>query len=147
MGCSSSTSSMRGARSAMTLCNARIEAWPGCTVNPVLDVRVYRAAFVPALVAVFIAAFSLADRPAPATSPLAADAFDSGAAFGDEARPQRTSLTELARTFPSRAPGSVGDDGLAARVASTFGLKDKNTGRAAFQVTRDTVSTGGQDLQ
>jgi hypothetical protein len=113
----------------------------------VLDVRVYRAAFVPALVAVFIAAFSLADRPAPATSPLAADAFDSGAAFGDEARPQRNSLNELARTFPNRAPGSAGDDGLAARVASTFGLKDKNTGRAGFQVTRDTVSTGGQDLQ
>ena len=72
-----------------------------------LDVRVYRAAFVPALVAVFVAAFSLADRPAPATSPLAADAFDSGAAFGDAARPQRNSLNELARAFPSRTPGSV----------------------------------------
>ena len=71
----------------------------------VVDLRVYRAAFLPALVAVFVAAFSLADRPAPATSPLAADAFDSGIAFGDDARPQRNSLNELARTFPDRRPG------------------------------------------
>src|SRR3954452_23592272 len=98
----------------------------------VLDVRVYRAAFVPALVAVFIAAFSLADRPAPATSPLAADAFDSGTAFGDEAKPQRNSLNELARRFPSRPPGGSGDDALADRVAETLALKDKNAGRSAF---------------
>jgi hypothetical protein len=34
----------------------------------VLDVRVYRAAFLPALVALFVAAFSLADRPPPVAS-------------------------------------------------------------------------------
>jgi hypothetical protein len=113
----------------------------------VLDVRVYRAAFVPALVAVFIAAFSLADRPAPATSPLAADTFDSGIAFGDGARPQRNSLNELARAFPSRAPGSVGDDALADRVAGTLGLQDRRTGRSAFQVSRTSVTAGGTELQ
>ena len=117
------------------------------TVETVLDVRVYRAAFVPALVAVFIAAFSLADRPAPATSPLAADAFDSGTAFGDDAKPPRNSLNELARSFPSRAPGSSGDDALADRVAATLGLKDKNTGRSAFQVTRSTTRAGDTDLE
>ena len=73
-----------------------------------LDVRVYRAAFLPALIAVFVAAFSLADRPAPTTTRLSADAFDSGSAFGDAARPQRNSLNELARTFPNRAAGSRG---------------------------------------
>jgi hypothetical protein len=113
----------------------------------VLDVRVYRAAFVPALVAVFIAAFSLADRPAPATAPLSADAFDSGTAFGDEARPQRNSLNELARTFPSRAPGSVDDDALAGRVADTLGLRDARTRRSAFQVSRSTVTVGDGKLQ
>ena len=112
-----------------------------------LDVRVYRAAFVPALVAVFVAAFSLADRPAPATSPLAADAFDSGAAFGDSARPQRNSLNELARAFPSRLPGSVGDDALADRVAQTLGVRDPNTGRSYFQVSRTHVETGGASLE
>ena len=43
-----------------------------------LDVRVYRAAFLPALIALFVAAFSLQDRPAPTTTGLSADAFDSG---------------------------------------------------------------------
>src|SRR3954449_1846258 len=100
----------------------------------VLDVRGYRAAFVPALVAVFIAAFSLADRPAPATSPLAADAFDSGNACGDVPRPQRNSLNELARAFPSRAAGSVGDDGLADRVAQTLREPSRRGVRSPFQV-------------
>jgi hypothetical protein len=89
----------------------------------------------------------LADRPAPATTPLAADAFDSGTAFGDGARPQRNSLNELARTFPDRSPGSIGDDGLATRVAHTLGLKDRNTGRSAFQVTRENFSAGGVQLE
>ena len=52
-----------------------------------LDVRVYRAAFLPALIAMFVAAFSLQDRPVPTTTGLSADALDSGSAFGDEARP------------------------------------------------------------
>jgi hypothetical protein len=35
------------------------------TVRSVLDPRVYRAAFVPALLAVFVVAFSLEGRPRP----------------------------------------------------------------------------------
>ena len=57
-----------------------------------LDVRVYRAAFLPALVALFVAAFSLADRPAPLSSPLSADSFRGDRAFGGRA-PLRNSLT------------------------------------------------------
>jgi len=113
----------------------------------VLDVRVYRAAFVPALVAVFIAAFSLADRPPPATSALSADTFDAAIAFGDEARPERNSLNELARAFPDRRPGAPGDAGLADRVASTLGLQDGRTGLAAFRVTRSRVQSGGAGLE
>ena len=95
-----------------------------------LDLRVYRAAFVPAVVALFVAAFSLADRPAPATTADPAEVFDAAGAFGDETRPQRNSLHELARAFPDRRPGSAGDAGLAARVAETLGQS------GAYRVTR-----------
>ena len=112
-----------------------------------LDVRVYRAAFLPALIAVFVAAFSLADRPAPTTTGLSADAFDSGAAFGDGARPQRNSLNELARSFPGRAAGSDGDARLADRVAATFGVRERSSSRPAFEVTRSTTEWDGEDLE
>jgi peptidase M28-like protein len=103
----------------------------------VLDVRVYRAAFLPALVALFVAAFSLADRPAPATSSLAADAFDGERAFGGRA-PLRNSLTELAREFPDRRIGTAGDTRLADRVAETLGRPDETQG-PAFRVSRERV--------
>jgi hypothetical protein len=112
-----------------------------------LDHRVYRAAFLPALVAVFVAAFSLADRPAPVTSPLSADAFDARTAFGDETRPQRNSLNELARSFPDRRAGGPGDAALADRVADTLGLQDRRTRRSAFQVTRSSVASDGDSLE
>ena len=89
-----------------------------------LDVRVYRAAFVPALVALFIAAFSLADRPLPAVTGQSADAFDGTRTFGAVAPPPRNSLLELGRAFPDRRPGSAGDTGLAARVAAAFAASD-----------------------
>jgi hypothetical protein len=113
----------------------------------VLDVRVYRAAFLPALIAVFVAAFSLADRPVPTTTGLSAQAFDSGSAFGDGARPRRNSLQELARTFPDRAAGSIGDARLADRVAATLGEQERSTSRPAFDVTRSVTESGGADLE
>jgi hypothetical protein len=100
----------------------------------VLDVRVYRAAFLPALVALFVAAFSLADRPAPVPSPLAADAFSAERAFGGRT-PLRNSLLELAEKFPSRQTGSADDSALADRVARTLSTRDR-TDRPAFRVTR-----------
>ena len=101
-----------------------------------LDVRVYRAAFLPALVALFITAFSLADRPVPVTAPdSAADAFDAERAFGARA-PLQNSLAELARTFPDRSPGSADDRALADRVADTLGRPDRTQG-PAFRVTRE----------
>jgi len=113
----------------------------------VLDVRVYRAAFLPALIAVFVAAFSLADRPVPTTTGLSAQAFDSGSAFGDGARPRRNSLNELARTFPNRAAGSTGDARLADRVATALGQKERGSSRPAFDVERTVTESGGKDLQ
>ena len=73
-----------------------------------LDGRVYRAAFVPVLFGVLIAAFALSDRPRPIGTTLAPDAFDGRAAVG--------LLTELDRTFPNRRRESPGDDALAQRV-------------------------------
>jgi hypothetical protein len=71
--------------------------------------RLYRATFVPVLVALAIAAFSLRGGRAGHGSTLAPDAFEGGRAFAE--------LKRLAATFPDRRPGSAGDNALAARVA------------------------------
>jgi hypothetical protein len=113
----------------------------------VLDLRVYRAAFLPVIVAVFVAAFSLADRPAPSASPLPADAFDGATAFGVGPRPARNSLEELAQRFPARDPGSAGDAALADRVAATLGARDPKTRRSAFHVTRMRTKQGPDVLE
>ena len=89
-------------------------------MGAVLDHRVYRAAFLPALVALFVLAFSLSDPGAPRTTRLAPDAFDAGRTFGSNDPPPRNSLRELVAAFPSRRAGSSGDAGLADRVARAF---------------------------
>ncbi|MFL5890732.1 MAG: hypothetical protein ACJ76M_16815, partial [Solirubrobacteraceae bacterium] len=92
-----------------------------------LDLRVYRAAFLPALLALFVLAFSLEGRPSPARTRDIADAFDPNRAYGT---PQlRDSLIQLGETFPDRRPGSAGDADLADRVDQVFGA-------AGFDVTR-----------
>ncbi|MEA2279766.1 MAG: hypothetical protein QOK21_373 [Solirubrobacteraceae bacterium] len=113
-------------------------------MDPVLDVRVYRAAFLPALVALFVAAFSLADRPAPVGSPLSADAFNAQRAFGAVTAPSG-SLVELARAFPARTPGSPDDLGLADRVAQALSARDPDTNRPTFQISRLRTPGGGRD--
>ena len=88
-----------------------------------LDVRVYRAAFAPALIALFVAAFSLADRPGGATTPFAPAGFDGGRAY--------TLLGDLGKQYPTRPPGSDADRALADRVADTFRANN-------FRVSRST---------
>jgi hypothetical protein len=92
----------------------------------VLDLRVYRAAFVPALLAVFVVAFSLEGRPSPVRTRAVADAFDPARAYGTPR--VRDSLLELGDAFPERLPGSPGDAELADRVGEAFRA-------AGFQVT------------
>jgi len=75
-----------------------------------LDLRVYRAAFVPALLAFVITAFSLGSPPPAATTTLAPDAFQGSRAFG--------SLGRLAEAYPARRPGGPGDEALARGVAA-----------------------------
>src|SRR3954470_12841743 len=98
--------------------------------RPVPDVRVYRAAFAPALVALFVAAFSLADRPAGVTTPFAPAGFLGSRAYDG--------LEQLGRQFPERPPGSDADLALAGRVADTFRA-------SGFRVSRSTHSARTPD--
>ncbi len=74
-----------------------------------LNGRLYRAAFLPFLIALAVAAFSLTGRPQPLSSTLAPDAFEGAPAMAD--------LHELAARYPQRRPGSPADQHLAAGIA------------------------------
>ncbi len=74
-----------------------------------LNGRLYRAAFVPFLLVLGVAAFSLGARPLPLSSTLAPDAFEGAPAFAE--------LGSMVAQFPRRRPGSPGDAALAAYVA------------------------------
>jgi Peptidase family M28 len=76
------------------------------------DGRIYRAAFVPLLLVLVIAGFSLVGRSAPLGSTLAPDAFDGARAYAG--------LQALAKRFPDRRPGSAGDDALAVYIAQSL---------------------------
>jgi hypothetical protein len=77
-----------------------------------LNGRLYRAAFVPFLFVLAIAAFSLGARPGPLSSTLAPDAFEGASAFAE--------LKSMAAHFPQRRPGSRGDEELARYVTRTL---------------------------
>jgi hypothetical protein len=77
-----------------------------------LNGRLYRATFLPFLLALAVTAFSLTARSAPLSSTLAPDAFNGSSAYAK--------LSELVRRFPARRPGSAGDAELAAYVARSL---------------------------
>lgn len=81
-----------------------------------LDPRIYRGAFVPVLVAVVLAAFSLQEASTGSTTSLAPDAFVGARAFGGPG----TGLRPLAAAFPRRPPGSRADRAVAERMAAVF---------------------------
>jgi hypothetical protein len=89
-----------------------------------LDLRIYRAAFVPILFVLVVVAFSLQTRPNPIQTALPPDAFDAPRAF--------RLLDDLAERYPDRAPGSQGDLGLAGAVQRAFEATD-------FEVTTTDV--------
>jgi len=101
-----------------------------------LNGRLYRAAFIPFLIALGVAAFSLGSRPMPLTSTLAPEAFEGQRAFSE--------LQALAARYPDRRPGSPGDEALAAHiVASIRGLS--NSAGGGFTVR--TVQVEGQTIE
>jgi hypothetical protein len=69
-----------------------------------LDHRVYRAAFLPAIVAFFVVPFSLGDAPRPQTTRVAPDAFSLDRVLGTGSEPEATSL----RGFPP-GPEALGE--------------------------------------
>jgi hypothetical protein len=77
-----------------------------------LNGRLYRAALVPVVFALAIAAFSLTSRPRPLTATLAPDAFQGSRALAE--------LNALAAEYPDRRPGSTSDERLAGRIARTL---------------------------
>jgi MFS family permease len=79
----------------------------------VIEPRIYRAAFVPALLAVVLTMFSFQSRPRPVAQGLAADVLFDGN--------QATALaTRIAADQPDRRAGSDGDLATARLVADTF---------------------------
>jgi Peptidase family M28 len=78
----------------------------------VLNGRIYRAGFVPLLLALVVAGFSLVERPAPLASNLVPDAFNGASAFAE--------LQSLAARFPDRRPGGAGDRELANYIVRTL---------------------------
>jgi hypothetical protein len=82
-------------------------------IGNVIEPRIYRAAFLPALLALVLVAFSLESPPKPLDQGLAADALFEG----ESAVALVQSIVQQA---PDRAAGSAGDKLVAGRVAKTF---------------------------
>jgi hypothetical protein len=86
----------------------------------VIEPRLYRAAFLPALLALIVAAFSLQDRPEPVPQVLAADVLFQGDTAARSAK-------QIATQFPDRSPGSLGDRAEGRRVARAFAARGFTT--------------------
>ena len=97
-----------------------------------IEPRLYRAAFLPALLAVVVAAFSLENRPRPVPQGLAADVLFEGNIAS-------STVNAILQDAPDRRVGGAGDRRTAARVASSFH-------RFGFTVTTDRFSSGGTPL-
>jgi hypothetical protein len=104
-----------------------------------LDLRIYRAAFVPALLALVVAAFSLQDRPDPVRGGrLATDAFDAESTLA--------ATRQLAARFPDRRAGSPADGALADVVEQrfrrmrSFAVRRTVTSGRTIDGTRDLVT-------
>jgi hypothetical protein len=78
-----------------------------------IEPRIYRAAFVPALLAVVLVMFSLESRPRPLPQGLAADVIFDGEQAAAEAR-------QIAERHPDRSAGSTGDRAAAQIVEQAF---------------------------
>ena len=77
-----------------------------------VDLRLYRMAFLPFALAIVYVAFSLGTWPPGLTTTLPPTAFDGTAAT--------TTLNTLAAAYPDRRPGSAGDQQLAGYMARVF---------------------------
>jgi hypothetical protein len=99
----------------------------------VVDLRLYRIAFLPALPAIIVLLFSLQSLPGP-LSPLVSPAAFSRATAANYAR-------EIVARAPDRSPGSAGDDEAADLVTRAFGAV------RGGEVSNQTFSSGGTDMR
>jgi hypothetical protein len=98
-----------------------------------IEPRIYRAAFVPALLAAVIAMFSLESRPAAVPQALAADIlFDGRVALADAKR--------LAATQPDRRPGTPGDSATATTVGNRLRAQHFAVTMDRFSAERELVN-------
>ena len=94
-----------------------------------IEPRIYRAAFVPALLAVVLTMFSFQSRPGPLRQGLPADVLFDGN--------QATELaTRIATQEPDRRAGSTGDRATAQLVADTFAARGFAGGGGARPVVQ-----------
>jgi hypothetical protein len=101
----------------------------------VIDLRLYRLSFVPALVAAVVILFSLEPVPEPLEAPVSLSEFDAEGAT-------RTSR-QIVERAPERAPGSAGDQAIADLVADRF------AGIANGEVSEQSISSSfdGDDIE
>jgi hypothetical protein len=99
----------------------------------VIEPRVYRAAFLPAIIAFALAMFSLEPEPPAADIDLAADVLFEGDSAADVAE-------RIVRRYPDRAPGSAGNLAVADLVARS--LEERG-----FDVEADDFSARGRALR
>jgi hypothetical protein len=97
-----------------------------------IEPRIYRAAFVPALLAVVLVMFSLESRPRPLPQGLAADVLFEGEQAATEAR-------RIAAEHPDRAAGTAGNRAVADEVRAAFA-------GSGFAVERQRFEEDGDEL-
>jgi hypothetical protein len=95
----------------------------------VIEPRIYRAAFVPALLAVVLTMFSFESRPRALPQGLAADVLFDGNQAAELA-------TRIAGEAPDRRAGSKGDRATARLVADTFAARGFGGGGGARPVVQ-----------
>jgi hypothetical protein len=97
-----------------------------------IEPRIYRAAFVPALLAVVLVMFSLESRPRPVPQGLAADVLFEGEQAAAEGR-------RIAAEHPDRITGTPGDRAVADEVGEAFA-------GSGFTVERQRFDHDGDEL-
>jgi hypothetical protein len=98
----------------------------------VIEPRLYRAAFLPALLATVVAAFSLENRPRGVPQGLPADVLFEGTLAS-------STVGQIVHGAPDRRAGTTGDRLTARRVATTFR-------RFGFTTTTERFREKGKDL-
>ena len=91
------------------------------------NLRIYRTALVPFVLAVLYAAFAFQDRPAAIVPhiDIAPDAFNSQGTLAE--------IKSLAAQFPNRSPGSGGDQALAKHMQRSLSANGMSVSVNRFQ--------------